>query len=381
MHFHEDGPVTVPPEGSPSPEGNRKGWLARQTDGARKKANQAAELLKKARALEPAAKGVAGSAIKQQMENARKTIGAGQELIKKAGEQNEKTVQPAIEFANNNTRRLIGEVMDGSNALGLIKGLKQATANAHERFGLAPAAYHQRIKCPDGGPETSEHFFTAHLSPPSDQPKTLTIMSGGNNEPITQARDQFRSQRGQMNLFNRFVSDNANNVDVLQFRIGNALTTVPAQHNSVAFIHLQNIVSDALAGVGMFAGRAYRSINMYGHSYGAGALTQLCEQLEARRKQGETVPPLDRTMFVDGVEFQSIPPRSLRTRPAGSGSHFHVWQRNENLEAMGDAPLETRSADRQLQVPNTSHRRINDAQIHPEIFDQGYRFLMGQRSE
>jgi hypothetical protein len=300
-----------------------------------------------------------------------------------------RTVAPAPEQANapengpvisnviNGTRPNLALILNPKQAAERRAALEREIKSAQNRLGLAPQQYHNRVIMQGNAQETDQHFCRALLSAPSNDEKTLVIMTGGNNERLTQARDPRGSLRGQTYMFDRFAQDNVANTDVLQFRSGFLTCEDPAQQNSVASIHIQNIVNDALRGLGQFAGRRYGRVRLYGYSYGGGHTLALAEQLEQRRVKGERVPQIDRTALVDPIRFQSVPPNAVRSQPNINGNrHFHAYQ-NTDMILRGNSLVGAPGPNTVQRQINSNHQDINDAHAAHQraMFDDIYQHL------
>lgn len=248
--------------------------------------------------------------------------------------------------------------------------------------------YHNAVLLKNGQEENlDQHWGRAILNPNDGKPRRLIVMISGNNEPLTQKKDRYQSYRGTMYLFDQMSGMNMKDTDVLQLKVGEAVIPFrenppPGRQSEAAMAHIQNLIDDALAGKGAFAGRTYDKVNMYGFSYGAGAVDNVLKGLEGRSQAGETVPSVDRTIYVDGIRFGSTG-TALDETPAISKSHYHLHQENRSFMmpiagsfAKQDAKAlkenvtitATQSPYEGKTVPGLDHRTLHDARYNRNMF-------------
>ncbi len=287
-------------------------------------------------------------------------------------EQQQQNPDQQVDQIINGTRLQIPQVLGPDGGRRLNEGVKNAVKEAQNRFNppMSLEQYQAAVMMAPGEAETPTKFCRPLLSQPPAGARELVLMTGGNNEPLTQEQDRRGSQRGQMYMYDKFATEKPAGVDVLQFRVGKLTADNPAEQNSVASIHIQNIVNDALAGRGQFAGRKYTSVKMFGYSYGGGHSLLLADQLAQRKARGEDVPAVTQTAFVDPIEFQSVPPRGV-TRQPQSGNHFQTWQQRDAFikgkQIQNPGPNVT-----QRPIDGTNHQNINDARHQQAMFDEVY---------
>jgi hypothetical protein len=248
-----------------------------------------------------------------------------------------------------------------------------------------PTAYHNQVLLQDGGVENlTQHFGRVRLSPANGQPKRLIVLISGNNEPLTREMDRNHSYRGTMYMFDQLGKMDMENTDIIQLKAGETILPVigtqPPQeiHTRVAGTHIENVLQDALGGRGIFAGRQYESMRGFGFSYGAGALQNF---LEGMQKRGETGTRIDRTIYMDGIQFGSnaVP---LTARSSLAREHFHVHQTNRTFtmpirgEALAsaqkgdvEAQFKTENAEQTLKKAGLDHRTFHDAILNRGSFD------------
>jgi hypothetical protein len=307
-----------------------------------------------------------GSVMQKLMKILRSVFG------RKVGpEQQQQNPDAQVDQIVNDTRTRIPQVLGREGANRLSEGVRSAVRDAQNRFGLSPEEYQKKVMMAPGESETAEKFCRPLLSQPAAGARELVLMTGGNNEPLTQEQDRRGSQRGQMYMYDKFATEKPAGVDVLQFRVGKLTADNPAEQNSVASIHIQNIVNDALAGRGQFAGRKYTSVKMFGYSYGGGHSLLLADQLAQRKAAGENIPPVTQTAFVDAIEFQSVPPKAVNRQPA-SGQHLQVWQKGRLVDIHGGPVGAPGSNVTQRPIDGTTHQNINDARQQTPLFDEIY---------
>ena len=268
------------------------------------------------------------------------------------------------------------------------KSIQAELARIRKLHAENPTAYHNEVLLQNGMENLLQHFGRVKLSPRNGQPKRLIVMISGNNEPLTQPWDRYASYRGTMYMFDQMDRMNMENVDIIQLKAGETIipfrNTPPIEiHTRVALEHIQNIINDAVAGVGIFEGRTYDRARMYGFSYGAGACQHVLEGLEKRSKNNERIPRIERTVYLDGVEYGSTG-TALRRRSGLSQQHYHLHQTNRSfLMPISGGPLaaptkqdferelKQDSMDEQAQQKKAQldHRSLHDAQHNRRTFN------------
>ena len=164
--------------------------------------------------------------------------------------------------------------------------------------------YHNAVLLKNGQEENlDQHWGRAILNPNDGKPRRLIVMISGNNEPLTQKKDRYQSYRGTMYLFDQMSGMNMKDTDVLQLKVGEAVIPFrenppPGRQSEAAMAHIQNLIDDALAGKGAFAGRTYDKVNMYGFSVTAQApsITSSKDWRAARRPEKPFRPSTVRSM-------------------------------------------------------------------------------------
>ncbi len=267
-------------------------------------------------------------------------------------------------------RDRMSRTLDPRTAQTDLQALQQALTEARTRFGVDAAQYHRRITLQPGEREDPErHFMRMNLKPGR---RRLVLVFCGNGESLSQETPT-GPLRGGTHLYDGLSTPDAP-AHVVQLRVGNALSTSPGSRNEVAAVHIENIVDDILEQHGAFAGLEVSDISVFGYSYGAGMAQRIIQRIEARRSSGRPTPPVERTAFLDGIEFQSVPPRAIRRRPVtatASSRHFHAWQgsnRRIRTTIEGASLQDTRAGDVSRQVASTTHSEVNDAARQPDLF-------------
>lgn len=239
---------------------------------------------------------------------------------------------------------------------GVLNGKVEAEIlKARNRDGLPPEQYHQSMLFtppvpPRSGTEKpGQHRLRAHLVP-GDRPRPLTVIIGGNDERLYDPNpgDDPNLIFGSRHVFEELAARNTGHV--VQLNVGRELSRDPRLNNAVAREHIRNIVADATRSRGIFQGCACSEIRFVGYSYGAGVIQELTAP-----GQDVVSPdvPVGATAYVEGVQFRSVPPVSLKEQPPSSRRHLHVWQANSERAAgfASGAPLiAPRPQDQQLDV-------------------------------
>ncbi len=264
------------------------------------------------------------------------------------------------------------------------KAVEEELARVQKLHTENPGRYHDEVLLQGGGVENLlKHFGRVHLSPRNGQPKRLIVVISGNNEPLTRPWDRFDSYRGTMYMFDQMTKMNMENTDIIQLKAGEGFGAPAEFHTSVALAHIQNIINDAIAGVGAFTGRTYDRARMYGFSYGAGACERVLEGLEKRSKDGGAIPRIERTVYLDGVEYGTFG-TALRKRSGLSQQHYHLHQKNlmdGYIPLNGNSLLAPNKSDFEMEMKRDSfdwmvqqkvkmdHRTLHDARYNRGTFD------------
>ena len=216
------------------------------------------------------------------------------------------------------------------NAKQYEENIQKELARIQKLHAENPLQYHNEVLLQDGGVENPlRHIGRVKLSPRNGRQKKIIGIASGNNEPLTQPWDRYASYRGTMYMFDQITKMNMQDTDILQLKTGEAplLASVPEEfHTRIVLAHIRNIMNDLVAGIGIFAGRTYERARLYGFSYGAGMWDLVLQDFEKRSKNGESIPRIDRTVYLDGIQHGTMG-TPLTRRSGLSGQHYQLHQR------------------------------------------------------
>ena len=275
-----------------------------------------------------------------------------------------------------------------------------AAKEAANRFGLNVRDYQRRIFLEQGQREDVDtHFARVHFGPNGRRSnhRKLILVLQGNNERLTAEMDTRRhepngavlSLRGGEYIYDNLARLDDPDTDVLQIKMGEqqipmVRTPGAAVHTSAAWAHTINLVNQALDSQGLFEGKHYETMNVFGTSYGAGAAHEILTTLMgARYEAGGHVPRTGTSIYLDGVVHNSMPPVPVRGRPP-SERHLHIYQTQSWLLGQG-APLTdpglmpnteqleqiylTNPRPHVRNDPHVDHREMNSASLNRGLFD------------